>query len=83
MSARQWTALGSRTIALTNTNTMLGGYLGADGVKTGFTEEAGRTMVASATRDGRRVFIALLNAPDRDADARKLFDWTFANFLFR
>ncbi len=83
VSARQWTALGSRTIALTNTNTMLGGYLGADGVKTGFTEEAGRTMVASATRDGRRVFIALLNAPDRDADARKLFDWTFANFLFR
>lgn len=80
---RQWTAQGSRTIGLTNTNTLLAGYAGADGVKTGFTEEAGRTLVASATRNGHRVFIALLNAPERDADARKLFDWTFTNFVFR
>ena len=79
---RQWTAQGSRSISLANTNTLLDTYAGIDGVKTGFTEEAGRTLVASDTRNGRRVFVVLLNAPDRDQDARKLFDWTFTNFVF-
>jgi D-alanyl-D-alanine carboxypeptidase (penicillin-binding protein 5/6) len=79
---RQRTIQGSRTIALTNTNTLLGVYQGTDGVKTGYTEEAGRTMVVSATRNGHRVFVALLNAPDRDEDAMKLLDWAFTNVVF-
>ena len=80
VSARQWTALGSRTIALTNTNTMLGGYLGADGVKTGFTEEAGRTVVVSAVRNGHRVFVALLDDLYREDSAVALLDWVFQNY---
>jgi D-alanyl-D-alanine carboxypeptidase len=82
VGATSWKASGSRTISLTNINTFLSDYSGADGVKTGFTEEAGRTLVASVTRNGRRVFVVVLNAPDRDADAAKLFDWAFANFVW-
>jgi serine-type D-Ala-D-Ala carboxypeptidase (penicillin-binding protein 5/6) len=76
--ASDWTAFGSRVMPLTNFNTLLGAYEGADGVKVGYTERAGNTMVASATRDGHRVFVVLLNAPKRDEDAIALLDWSFA-----
>ena len=82
VGARQWSAQGSRTISLSNTNAFLAHYPGADGVKTGFTEEAGRTLVASVMHNGRRVFVAVLNAPNRDADAQALFDWAFASFVW-
>jgi D-alanyl-D-alanine carboxypeptidase (penicillin-binding protein 5/6) len=82
VGASRWVAQGSRTIALTNTNAFLPTYPGADGVKTGFTDAAGRTLVASVTRNGRRVFVVVLNAPNRDADAKALFDWSFANFIW-
>ena len=79
----QWQAQGSRTVDVYNVNSFLARYGGADGVKTGFTEDAGRTLVASATRDGRRVIVTLLNAPARDDDAQLLLDWVFGNFSWR
>jgi D-alanyl-D-alanine carboxypeptidase len=80
VAARSWTAEGSRKIEVGNINTFLTGYPGADGVKTGYTHRAGRTMVASATREGHRVYVVLLNAPNLDEDARRLMDWAFASF---
>lgn len=77
VSTPQWTAKGSRTINLPNVNGFLSSYPGADGVKTGYTEGAGRTLVASATREGRRIFVVLLNDMDRYEDAAKLMDWAF------
>lgn len=74
------TAQGSRTIQLVNLNRFLDRYEGADGVKTGFTEEAGRTLVASATRDGHRLYAVLLDDDFRFTDAGKLFDWAFENY---
>lgn len=79
VNARSWTASGNRDLSMLNVNAFLGQYQGGDGVKTGFTEEAGRTLSASATRDGRRLYVVLLNANDRYADARTLLDWAFAN----
>ncbi len=78
VSTPQWTAQGSRTISLPNVNGFLSSYQGADGIKTGFTGAAGRTLVASAMRNGSRVFVTLLNAPNRYEDAAKLMDWAFA-----
>jgi D-alanyl-D-alanine carboxypeptidase len=74
----QWTARGSRVINLPNVNGFLSSYRGADGVKTGYTGAAGRTLVASATRNGARVFVALLNDNYRYEDAARLMDWAFA-----
>ena len=82
VGASRWVAQGSRTITLSNTNAFLPTYPGADGVKTGFTDAAGRTLVASVTKNGRRVFVVVLNAPNRDADAKALFDWAYANFVW-
>ena len=81
VGAVNWTAQGSRRIALKNGNAFLG-YAGADGVKTGFTTSARETLVASATRGGHQVFVVLLNAPARFAEAEALLDWVFRNFCW-
>jgi D-alanyl-D-alanine carboxypeptidase len=69
-----------------NTNDLLGTYAGADGIKTGHTSNAGYCLVASATRHGRRIIVAVLGAPTDDArdDARDdaaatLLDWAFGS----
>lgn len=69
---------------LANHNPLLAsGYRGADGVKTGFTDAAGRCFVGSATRTGpdgrrRRLIVVLLNSPNPGAQAAKLLDAGFA-----
>jgi D-alanyl-D-alanine carboxypeptidase (penicillin-binding protein 5/6) len=73
-----YTARGSRTIVARNINPFLG-YPGSDGIKNGYTRSAGNTLVASATRDGHRVYVVVLNAPARDSDSRALMEWAFAN----
>ena len=50
-----------------NKNKMLYSYEGADGVKTGYTKEAGRCLVTSATRGGMRLVSAVLNSPSMHA----------------
>ncbi len=74
-----WTANGNRTLTMYNINGFLNAYDDADGIKTGFTDDAGRTFVGSATRDGNRVYVVLLNSSDRYAQAAELLDWAFDN----
>jgi D-alanyl-D-alanine carboxypeptidase (penicillin-binding protein 5/6) len=66
--------------ALLNENRLLWLYPGADGVKTGWTREAGRCLIASATRDGWQLVAVVLNAPSMWTDATRLLDWGFATF---
>jgi serine-type D-Ala-D-Ala carboxypeptidase (penicillin-binding protein 5/6) len=73
-------ASGTRSLEFTNLNPFLQIYPGADGVKTGYTWRSGRTMLASATRDGHRVYVVLLNAPEMEKDAQALMDWAFTSF---
>jgi D-alanyl-D-alanine carboxypeptidase (penicillin-binding protein 5/6) len=77
-----WTASGSRTLSFYNINGFLYTYPGADGLKTGYTRRAGQTIVASAMRNGHRLYVVLLNAPQREADARALMDWAFASTVW-
>ena len=74
-----WTTSGSEVILMRTRNTFLSSYDDADGVKTGWTEEAGFTLVASATRDGKRVIAVLLNAPERASAAAMLVEWAFTD----
>jgi D-alanyl-D-alanine carboxypeptidase (penicillin-binding protein 5/6) len=63
-----------------NTNDLLVTYSGADGIKTGHTSKAGYCLLASATRHGRRIIVAVLGAPTdnaRDQAAATLLDWAF------
>ncbi len=71
---------GEGEVRLRNTNSLLWSFTGADGVKTGTTDAAGKCLVASATRDGRRLLSVVLNAPDRYGDTADLLEWGFKNF---
>ena len=54
-----------------NYNTLIGRYPGADGMKTGFICASGFNLVASATRDGKRLIAVVLGAPSSAARAIK------------
>ena len=54
-----------------NYNTLIGRYPGADGMKTGFICASGFNLVASATRNGRRLVAVVLGAPSSAARALK------------
>lgn len=62
-----------------NLNLLLGNYPGAIGVKTGFTDAAGHTIVAAADRNGRRLIASVLHSEDLYVDVAALLDWAFAN----
>jgi D-alanyl-D-alanine carboxypeptidase len=52
-------------------------YPGTLGIKTGFTDAAGRCLVAAVARNGRRLGVVLLHSPDPGGQAEKLFDRGF------
>ena len=59
------------------------GGLGVDGLKTGFIEDAGYGLVASALRDNQRVILVVsgLNTKkEREEEPRKLLEWGFKSF---
>ena len=68
---------------LVNTNQLLGTYAGADGIKTGTTDEAGECLVASATRDGHRLLVVLLGSQDRYGEASALLTWANNGWQWR
>ena len=58
------------------------GYTGADGVKTGSTDAAGRVIVGSAVHNGHRVYVVVMHSDDTLADATALFDWAWQEFAW-
>ena len=60
-------------------NRLLDMVAGADGVKTGFTGSAGKTLVASASRGNQRMIAVLLNDPQRWSDAATLLEYGFGS----
>lgn len=65
---------------INNTNEMLSLYPGVDGVKTGYTGQAGRCLVTTATKDGWRIISVVLNCPSRTVRAQN--SKTLLNYAF-
>lgn len=63
---------------LSNSNQLIGRYPGAIGVKTGYTRQAGKCLIALAARGERRVLLVLLNASERWWTASAMLDHAFA-----
>jgi D-alanyl-D-alanine carboxypeptidase (penicillin-binding protein 5/6) len=66
-----------------NRNPLLYKDLGADGIKTGHTEEAGYGLVGSAVRGGRRVIFVLAgmqSLKERGTESERLLDWSYREF---
>lgn len=68
---------------LHNHNKLLWLVEGADGVKTGFTKAAGRALVSSATREGRRIIAVTLNDPNDWREHQAFLEEGFARFSVR
>ena len=62
---------------LRNRNQLLGRYPGATGVKTGYTEGAGRCLIALAERNGTRVLLVMLHTRNRWHNAAAMMDRAF------
>ncbi len=65
---------------LTNHNKLLWRVEGVDGIKTGFTKAAGRILVSTAIRDGRRLVAVTINAPDDWNDHQTLLEKGFSRY---
>ena len=63
------------------TNQLLGPYRWTVGGKTGFTNRAGRCLVASASRGGRRLVAVALGSPNAFPDVQALFEYGFSKFV--
>lgn len=76
---REITVNANRPFVLRNTNQLLfaADVPGVNGVKTGFTDRAGDSLVASADRDGRRVLVVVLGTANRSAVAASLLDFAY------
>ncbi len=70
--------VGDRTFR--NHNKLLWQVDGAEGVKTGFTRAAGRILVSSCSRQGRRLIAVTIDDPDDWRDHRKLHEDGFSRY---
>jgi D-alanyl-D-alanine carboxypeptidase (penicillin-binding protein 5/6) len=87
--------IGQRSVTLTgkagkrierSTDELLAGYPGAEGIKTGFTNDAGYSFVGAAKRGRIELVSVILGAKTalgRFTQTRKLLDWGFAHYRER
>ena len=79
-----------KAITQANRNVLLGKYEGIDGLKTGYIDEAGYNIAATAERGDMRLIAVMLGVPDvgrvngavvRTRESESLLDYGFANFI--
>lgn len=63
---------------MTNHNRLLKEYSGCIGVKTGFTDSAGRCLVSAAEKDGAVIVAVVLHDPNDWTDSAALLNWGFS-----
>lgn len=73
--------IGAQTF--TNHNRLLRTYPGALGVKTGYTEAAGRILVSCAQRDNTQFVCVTISDPNDWDDHARLLDWAFDEYEYR
>ncbi len=75
-----------RTTEITNTNRLVKFYEGCDGGKTGFTNEAGFCLAATAKRGDMRIISVVIGEKDsktRFKEVSESFDYTFASYTMQ
>lgn len=71
---------------LVNTNRLVRFYSGVDGLKTGFTDEAGYCLTSTAKKDNMRLITVVMNEPDiskRSADTSRMLDYGFNMYMVK
>ena len=79
-----------KPVTQSNRNVLLGKYAGADGLKTGYIDESGYNLAATAERAGMRLISVILGVPDtaatsgsvlRAVESAALLDYGFSTFM--
>ena len=68
---------------LVNTNKLVRFYQGVDGLKTGYTKEAGYCLTSTAKKDNMRLITVVMNEPDtntRNSETTSMLDYGFNNY---
>jgi D-alanyl-D-alanine carboxypeptidase (penicillin-binding protein 5/6) len=73
-------SINKQDVYLKNTARFLWRFDGADGIKTGYTRQAGHCFVGSATRDGWKLIAVVLKSQNAGEDTAKLLDYGFTHF---
>ena len=68
---------------LQSTNQLLGKVEGIEGVKTGWTDDAGQCLITQTTRNGHTIITVMLGSNDRFGETESLIHWSFANFVWK
>jgi|WetSurMetagenome_2_1015567.scaffolds.fasta_scaffold66938_2 serine-type D-Ala-D-Ala carboxypeptidase (penicillin-binding protein 5/6) len=74
-----------KLLILWNTNRLLKWYEGTDGIKTGYTEEAGRNLVATVLRNNMRLISVVMGAEERQGhfnESMKLLNYGFNKYRY-
>ncbi len=74
------TSTDNKVRVFVNKNKLLTNYSFADGVKTGYTQKAGRCFVGSATKNNMQTVCVLLNCGPMFEDCQKLLEKSFAEY---
>ena len=72
-----------RKIWLVNTNRLVRFYEGVDGLKTGYTKEAGYCLTATIEKEGMRIIAVVMGEPDskmRSKEISEMLDYAFAQY---
>lgn len=69
---------GRFTHELETTNKLLGVVPGVEGVKTGWTTEAGECLITKTVRDGHSIITVVLGSEDRFGESAQLISWAFS-----
>lgn len=75
--------VGAGDIVAESTDQLLNSYEGIEGIKTGWTDEAGYCFIAAAKRDDVELYAVILGSSDeqsRFTSAAALLDWGFSNY---
>ena len=75
-----------KPLVLWNTNRLLKWYEGADGLKTGYTSEAGRNLVATAKRGDLRLITVVMGVQPKNGhftESMKLLNYGFNNYTYQ
>ena len=66
-----------------NINKILWQIPEADGVKTGYTGQAGKCLVTSINNGSSNIIIVVLNSPERWKETKKIYDYVLENYEFK
>ena len=75
-----------RKIWLVNTNRLVRFYEGVDGLKTGYTKEAGYCLTTTALKNGMRIIAVVMGEPDsktRSKEISEMLDYAFAQYKIK